>query len=329
MPVRRPLVALAALVVVPLPACLHISAQPAPAEDPKPAPKATARAADPATTPQPPRLDFASLPRVPGTKMPLRPQPGPGAIANVQKPPPAPLLPATGHGEPGPFPLVAPPAAAPEPPILVAVREYCAGRSDRAIEVIRSLDKPNQDLVLALLPVLARGASADLTNDPATVAALAEQLRSATARLEPRAALQIEKVAFCSDVSGFGRFVPRAPDAPYRPHAQANLYLEVRNLGSAPTNDGFVTHVHAAVEVRDAHQRLVEQIDPDDYRRRVPVVRFERKLPTRSPLHDFHVLYQFSVPPAPGVYTVTVELRDATGRRVAKTAPTQFCVAGH
>jgi hypothetical protein len=40
------------------------------------------------------------------------------------------------------------------------------------------------------------------------------------------------------------------------------------------------------------------------------------------------VLYIFSAPPAPGVYTITVELRDAAGRRVAKTAPTQFCVAG-
>ncbi len=326
MPGRRPLAAFVALFALPLPACLHISAPPTPADDgAKSAPKPTVRAADPAT-PQPPRLDFASLPRVPGTVVPLRPQPD----TTAKKPPPAPgpaktLLPTTG-AEPQPFPLIAPPP--PEPPLLAAVREHCAGRSDRAIEIIRSLDKPNQELVLALLPVLARGASADLTNDPATVAALIEQLRGAINRLEPRAALQIEKVAFCKDVSGFGRFVPRAADAPYRPNTQAELYLEVRNLGSQPVGDGFVTHVHATVEVRDAHQRLVEQIDPDDYRRRVPVVRFEKKLPSRSPLHDFHVLYQFSVPQAPGVYTVTVELRDATGRRVAKTAPAQFCVAG-
>src|SRR5262249_54867481 len=161
-----------------------------------------------------------------------------------------------------------------------------------------------------------------------TVAALVEQLHAAANRLEPRAALRIEKVAFCKNVDGFGRFVPWPDNQPYRPHAQAQLYLEVRNLGSQVANDGFVTHVHAAVEVRDAHGKLVEQIDPEDYRRRIPVVRFEKRLGSSSPLHDFHVLYVFSVPPAPGVYTVTVELRDATGRRTVQTQPAQFCVAG-
>jgi len=50
----------------------------------------------------------------------------------------------------------------------------------------------------------------------------------------------------------FGRFVPWPDNQPYRPNAQAQFYLEVRNLGSQVTNDGFVTQVHATVEVRDA-----------------------------------------------------------------------------
>ena len=45
---------------------------------------------------------------------------------------------------------------------------------------------------------------------------------------------------------------PRPADAPYRPNAQAQLYLEVRNLGSQPAGDGFLTNVHATVEIRDA-----------------------------------------------------------------------------
>ena len=234
----------------------------------------------------------------------------------------------TAHGaepQPLPFSSFTPP---PEAPLLAAVRAYTENNPQKAIEIIRTLDKQNQDLVLALMPILARGASADLTNDPATTAALVEQLRAAAARLEPRAALRIEKAVFCRNVDGFGRFTPWPDNLPYRPNAQAQLYLEVRNLGSQPTGGEFLTHVHAAVEVRDAHGKLVEQIDPDDYRRRVPVVRFEKKLPSHSPLHDFHVLYVFSVPPAPGVYTVTVELRDATGRRTVTTQPARFCVAG-
>ena len=157
---------------------------------------------------------------------------------------------------------------------------------------------------------------------------LVDQLYAAAARLEPCAALRIEKISFCKDVSGFGRFVPWPDNQPYKPNAQAQLYLEVRNLGSEPTNDGFMTQVHATVEVRDAYEKLVPQIDPDDWRRRVPVVSFEKRLASRSPLHDFHVLYIFSVPATAGVYTVRVELRDSTGRRRVKTPPVTFCVAG-
>jgi hypothetical protein len=333
MPGRWPFAAFVALFVIPLPACLHVSAPTPSTKPPEDLPKVTARAAD---APQPPRLEFAVLPRVPGTVVP-KPGPNPHPPpSTAQKPnvlpagptkPSDPLRPPVGI-EPGPFPPVVPAGGPPEAPLLAAVRAYTEGRPDKAIEIIRTLDKPNQDLILALLPILARGASADLNNDPATAAALLEQLRSAMNRLEPRAALQIEKVAFCKDVSGFGRFVPWPENAPYRPNAQAQLYLEVKNLGSQPAADGFVTHVHAAVEVRDAHGKLVEQIDPDDWRRRVPVVKFEKRLGSRSPLHDFHVLYLFSVPAAPGVYTVTVELRDAAGRRTVQTQPAQFCVAG-
>jgi hypothetical protein len=226
--------------------------------------------------------------------------------------------------EPGQFPV----NPALEPPLLAAVRAYVEKRPDRAIELLRGLDKSNQDFVLSVLPLLARGASADLNNDSVTVATLVDQLHSVAARMEPRAALRIEKLALCNGVTGFGRFAPRPPNTPYHPHERVQLYLEVRNLTSEPAGDEFHTQVHATVEVRDAHQRLIEQIDPDEPRHRVPVVRFAKRLTSRSPLHDFHVLYIFSAPPAPGVYTIAIELRDPTGNRVVKTAPVEFCVAG-
>jgi hypothetical protein len=334
MPGRRLFVAFGALFAAPLPACLHISAPPAQTDDNA---KSTARATESTPTPQAPKILFAELPRVPGTVFPTRPtNSNPPRDPSVQKPPNpsvngqssgTPVSPVAVSPEPGPFPI-AQSTLPPEPPLLAAVRAYTENHPDRAIEIIRTLPKQNQDVVLALLPVLARGAGPDLTNDPATVGVLVDQLHSAAARLEPMAALRIEKMAFCKDVTSFGRFVPWPDNQPYKPNAQAKLYLEVRNLGSQMAGDGYVTHVQAAIEVRDAPGRLVEQIDPVDWRRRVPVVRFDKRLDSRSPLHDFHILYEFSVPPAPGVYTITVELRDATGRRTVKTPPAQFCVAG-
>ena len=35
-----------------------------------------------------------------------------------------------------------------------------------------------------------------------------------------------------------------------------------------------------------------------------------------------------SAPPAPGVYTISAELRDAATGRTVRTPPAQFCVAG-
>ena len=321
MPGRWPLFTLVALSAVALPACLHIG--------PTVVPPAKADAQAKHAPPVAPRFEFGTLPKVPGTVVPMNaaaPPAKPEAVAQKPAPPANPVRPA-GSGEPGPFPL---PAATvpPEPPLLAAIRAYSEGRPDQAIEIIRKMDKPNQEFVLAVLPILARGATADLSNDPATAAALVEQLRGAEARLEPHAALKIEKVAFCTDVEGFGRFVPRPADNPYKANDRAQLYLELRNLGNQPTGDGFLTHVHAAVEIRDANGKLVPQTDPDDHRRRVPVVKYEKRLVTRSPLGDFHVLYIFAAPPAPGVYTVSVQLSDAAGRRTATSQPAEFRVAG-
>ena len=49
---------------------------------------------------------------------------------------------------------------------------------------------------------------------------------------------------------------------------------------------------------------------------------------TRTPLHDYSRTYRISVPAQPGVYTVTVEVKDAAGKRVARSQPVQFLVAG-
>ncbi len=333
MPGRRPLLALVSLFAFTLPACLSVRAEVGPKPIPVPEQRAELEAKTKAEVNQPLRgTDFGVLPKSPGTV--LQKTSGSQTTSNhntktpKQNPAASPVNPVRpSSGEPGPFPVLPPITVPPESLLLAAVRAYTEGRPEQAIEIIRRMDKNNQDLVLAVLPILARGVTADLTNDPATTAALVEQLRGTMVRLESRAALKIEKVAFCSDVAGFGRFVARPEANPYRPNERVQLYLELRNLGNQPTGDGFLTHVQAAVEIRDANDKVVAQIDPDDHRR-VPVVKFEKRLVTRSPLHDFHVLYIFAAPPAPGVYTVTVQLNDSAGRRTVKSQPAEFRVAG-
>ena len=329
MPGRRPFFTLVALYAISLPACLHVTSTPStPNSAPEPATRTTAKTTGEAESngTAVPRKDFAILPKVPGSV--VSKSHGPSANATTTKPPPAPpanppgsVLPTA--GEPGPFP---PLTAPPEEPLLAAVRAYTEKRPDQAIEIIRKMDKNNQDFVLAVLPILMRGASADLMNDQATTAALADQLRGAVARLEPRAALKIEKFALCSKVDGFGRFVVRPPAETYRPNERVNLYLELRNLSYQITGDGFRAHARAAVEIRDANENIVSQLDSDSHR--VPLVRFDKDLVTRSPLSDFYVLYWFAAPTAPGVYTITVQISDATGRRTVKSQPAEFRVAG-
>ena len=73
------------------------------------------------------------------------------------------------------------------------------GKPERAFESISSLDRHNQEVILALLPVLTRGASANLAGDPLAAAILVDQLRVTASRLEPFAALRVETVLLRRD----------------------------------------------------------------------------------------------------------------------------------
>jgi hypothetical protein len=219
-----------------------------------------------------------------------------------------------------------------ESPLLAAFRAYMDGKPERAFGAIAELDRTNQELILAILPVLSRGATANLAADPVAAAALVEQLHGAAARLEPLAALRVETALFCEDVDGFGRYKAWGVNRPYTPWKKANLYLEVRNLVSQPVvgprGEPYLTHVRARAEIRDAYGKLVPQPHPANHRNLVPAVEFEEKVRTNSPVRDFHLVYFFPVPATPGVYTITVTVSDSAGRRSATTQPIEFRVAG-
>ncbi|QDU22010.1 hypothetical protein [Urbifossiella limnaea] len=312
---------LAALAIGFAPGCLHVHGDVAHPDHKPPA-----------------RADgFASL--KPGESIVARPASEPKPIADTPAAPklatvePDPLVPPpesvlTVKAEPGPFPLpgVAP---LPEPPLLAAMRAYVENRPEDAIRHLEKLDKPNQDFALAVMPVLARGAAMNLSApDPQEAGHLADQLSGAAAKLEAKAALRVEKVAFCRKIGGFGKFEPWPQAQPYRPGDLARLYVEVRNLGCQAAADGYVTRAVTLLEVRDAKGQLVEQVDPADYRQRVQVVRFQHDERSQSPVRDYFQPYQIRIPPQVGVYTVTVEVRDPLTGRAARSQAAEFRVAG-
>ena len=168
--------------------------------------------------------------------------------------------------------------------------------------------------------------------DPLATAELVKQLRATAIRLEPLAALRVDAALFCDAVYGFGR-IPAAASEPAIPAERQGATLSRSAQPRQPARGGtrgetYLTHAHARVEVRDAYGKRVQQPHPDDYRRRIEVVEFDEKRYTPTAVQDFHVLYAFPVPAPPGVYTVTVELSDAAGRRAVKTPPVRFDVAG-
>jgi hypothetical protein len=133
-------------------------------------------------------------------------------------------------------------------------------------------------------------------------------------------------------VDGFGKYDPQPKGMPFLTNDSAPLYVEVRNLVSQPTvgphGETFMTRARVTVEVRDAHGKLVDQPSLEDRRRLSPVIQYEKKVFTRSAVHDFYILYGIPVPPVPGVYSVSLKVQDPVTGRVVKTDPLEFTVAG-
>jgi hypothetical protein len=321
MTARRCPLLIAGLALI-LPACLHLEQTPYSSSSDQ-----TSRNTPPATSDANRKIQFAELPSRPGAVVSVKPSDKDVAASRPNDVPMGYLPPAPDEVVPA---AKTSPATVPDSPLLAAVRAHEEGKPDRAIELLAVLERPNQELVLAMLPVLTRGATIDL-RDPAATAILTDQIRTAATRIEAGAALKLDVVTLCDKVRGYGMYDPRPKGLPYGTNDSAQIYLEVRNLVSQPAvgphGENYLTHYRTIAEVRDSYGRLMDQWNPDT-RRTVPVVQLERKRFTRTPIHDFHILYQFLTPPAPGVYNVSLTIEDPVTQRSVKTEPIEFRVAG-
>lgn len=321
------IVTLVAAGLLAVPACMVPAVarrEPPPVDRPPPA----------AQVPQSRGSQFAELIRVPGEKIAVS-EAEPTVVARATPKPDSPVVIEPAGGPPTTLPpFTAPPhlhidtpptkLPPPDPPLVAAVRAYLDNRPDVAVAHLKALDKPNQELMLQLIPAIVRASAVDLSRaTPHEIGVLAGQLEAPAAALAARAPLFVEKACFCRWVKNFGRYDPLPAGHAFPPGALAELYIEVKNVPSEPTSspgegDGFVTRLACTLQIRDAAGGIVELTDAT--RKPVPALAETKRDFTRTPIRDYFLLFRFPVPPKSGDYKAVVEVRDpATGRAVSRT----------
>jgi hypothetical protein len=222
----------------------------------------------------------------------------PSASAVDDKPPPDARTP-----EPPPAP---PP---PDPAIIRALRclleKHPEGSTEAdAVALLQTYPAANQDLLLQLLPLIARLTEGGIDRaDPAEMARIVEILESVAAPLRRQAPLSVDRVCYCKRINKFGDYEAYDDRKTFRPGELVQLYAELRNVVSEPAGNVYEVRVASTVEIRDDHGKVVWRLDCPD-----------RNRPERSPAqrHDYFTSQMFSLPEAfpPGQYTLHLTVTD-------------------
>lgn len=206
----------------------------------------------------------------------------------------------------------APPLPPPDEPLVAALRCFLARRPAEALQWIERYEKPNQELLLLLLPAAAWLTRANVDRAPPhEVTTLVDQFDNLGGVLRARAALAIDKMCFCRLIRGYGMFEPFAADHAFRAGSDGQegelmqLYVEVRNFSSRPAGSAYETCLASRAEIHNEQGELV-------WRKDLPV----RPDRSQSLRHDYFINYRIPVPPhvAPGKYKLVIEVRDVTGQ---------------
>jgi hypothetical protein len=206
-------------------------------------------------------------------------------------------------------PLAAQPLS--DPPLVAALRCYLNHRPAEAITQLERYDKPNQELLLGLLPVAARLTELSLTKaNPQEMTPLVEQVESLLIGLRGRASLQLTKACFCRRIGNFGSYAPLPPDWAFQPGDWVEVYAELQNFTTEIQGSHYVTRLASVLEIRDFNERVVWEQIPE-------AGNVDRSL---SPRHDFYNKYVFQVPRdlVPGPYTLWIRITDLPTGRTAR-----------
>ncbi len=231
--------------------------------------------------------------------------------------PPSVMPDSPGAKRPGTPSAAGPVPRKPEEPVVTALRAFLRNRPGEALDALQGYEKPGQDMMLVVLPFLARLTEESIDQvSPREAADLVDRLRRLEAMLQPRAALQMDRIAYCRKVAGFGKVEAVDPGQPFeggrdgKPGELVQVYAELSNFSSRLVAGQHETWLAGRVEVRDGDRRVV-------WFENFPLWADR----SHSPKRDFFVNYYFCVPPSlpPGRYSLWVQVKDVTG--VAKGEP--------
>ncbi len=223
------------------------------------------------------------------------------------------------ESDPNPCPVAD--SAEPDPPasrlrpLCRALEAYLEDRPDLAVDLLGAYPQRDQEVLLRLLPIVARvdkgGLFSGASSDEERLTVL-ETLRALVQEIQVEAPLVIAKATFCREIYSFGRGELHGTDH-FRAGDRAAVYLEIQNLADQKTDDErYVARLASNLTIQRG-ERVIKSL---------PV----QNLPdwSWSPRHDhFNVIrFQFPRDLEPGLYLLTVSLTDeATGRQARKQLP--------
>lgn len=211
-----------------------------------------------------------------------------------------------------PSPLASVPPVVSDTELLRAIRAFQANKPDEAVECLKSYDPATQQIMLSLLPALARLSDGKLQQmKPEEMDVLLEQLTRVPNMLRPRASLQASNVRLCREVHNFAHTEAFPERHEFRPGDIVYLYMELANFScTADPKGGNTVTLASSLELKDAAGMVVWRADPKEIPDKVS-----------TPPKDYYRNFRLSIPNIPaGTYTLTVKTTDRpTGRDVLKT----------
>ncbi len=187
-----------------------------------------------------------------------------------------------------------------------------AGQQERALQAIPGIDAADQEFWQQTFWAVSNYFDAQHMPERSDRAAqTVAQLRTAIARLQETARLELRNVSFCQKISSYGSYEKFARDE-FSRGQPVLIYAEVTNFKSVPAAEGqHLTRLRSSVAIYNPAGGLIERIafpETEDL--------------CRNPRRDYFHSYQFNIPNAdklplgPHVLKLTVE--DLLSQKVAE-----------